>query len=73
MASSYVIPATLLRRGFTSAIAATSMQKVFPGTGMHAVPKDFDQYLGGKIVRGISQQVRITNGNTIFGSGIVGA
>ncbi len=68
----YVIPATLLRRGF-GRIVDRALQQMLPGTGKHAVTLDLTQYLEGRVIRGISQQRVVTSESGIYGAGQTGA
>ena len=71
MARGYIIPATLVRRGLAR-VVERSMNKMFPGTGMHAVPRDLSQYMEGWVTRGLTEQFVVENGEIISGSGKVG-
>ena len=71
MVRGFVYPATAMRRGF-GRLTEKTLQRVFPGTRQHAVALDFDQYLGGRIIRGLSQQNLTLSDALIVGSSKAG-
>ena len=71
MPKGYVLPATVLHRGFGK-IVEKSMQAAFPGTGVHAVPRDLSQFFERALLRGFTQQRVITSDAAIYGSGTAG-
>lgn len=71
MSKGYILPAIVLRKGFGK-IIDKSMQAAFPGTGVHAVPRDLAQFLEQSLLRGFAKQQVITSPATIYGSGTAG-
>jgi hypothetical protein len=72
MVKGYEIPATMLRRGL-GRVVERSMHRAFPGSGMHAVPRDFSQYNENRIIFGLTHVRVLTTSASVFGSGITGA
>ena len=71
MIQGYVVPATLLRRGFGN-VQKRTLYKAFPGTTYHATVKDFMQFQEGRVTRAGVYVNTTTNSNIIAGQAVAG-
>lgn len=67
----FVIPATLLRRGYKVTQDA-ALRRAFPGTGTNVTRRDFSQYQFGKLLSWNLGYTSINQNTAVFGSGKTG-
>ena len=68
----FIIPATMVRRGY-QVIQDRTMRQAFPGMGKNITRRDFSQYQEGKILSWNMGYTQVTETTAVYGSGRAGA
>ena len=69
--SNFIIPATLVRRGY-QVIEDRTLKRAFPGTGRNVTGRDFYQYQQNKVISWSYGFTDITLNTIVFGSSRTG-